>query len=440
MRFRRRKRRLFYGWYVLAASFIVLFLSGGSRFALGVMVKPMEADLGWSRGAISSAVFVNLVVYALSTFITGSLYDRYGPKWIIVGSTLCFSAGHALLATASSLWQLYLYFGVLNAAGLAGVTVTLFGSLIGNWFERRRGLAVSLAFAGTCIGQFALVPFLSDLTAVYGWRTANLWIAGVCLVVNLSLTFWIIRGNPDALGLQPYGRHDLAPSDPGPASGSASSGRAARPAPAGPRDLSLAEAMRSRSLWLFTIALFACGSADFLVNYHLVPMVTDYGLSEGVAANMLAWLGLLSLAGILVAGPLADKIGNKIPIALTFVLRLALFVMLIFSKGPAPFWIFSLGFGFTLLVAAPLTTTLIGDLYGVTHIGFITAFVNTVHTFGGGLGALMGGVVHDHTQDYDLAFLVSAGLAAVAVVCSLLIRERRHLPSGSTVEGNVSRP
>ena len=99
MRFRRRKRRLFYGWYVLAASFIVLFLSRGSRFALGVMVKPMEADLGWSRGAISSAVFVNLVVYALSTFITGSLYDRYGPKWIIVGSTLCFSAGHALLAT-----------------------------------------------------------------------------------------------------------------------------------------------------------------------------------------------------------------------------------------------------------------------------------------------------------------------------------------------------
>lgn len=407
------------------------------------MVKPMESDLGWTRGSISSAILLNLAVYALATIITGRLYDRYGPKWIIAGSSLLYATGHALMATMDSTWQLYTYFGILNAAGLAGVTVSLFGSLIGNWFERRRGLAVSLAFAGTCIGQFALLPFFSYITGVFGWRVANLWIALVCLAVNLTVTFGIIRGNPAAFGLRPYGRHHTGPEDPGHSGlpqDSAGSPRTARPASTSPRDLTLGEAMRSRSLWLFTIALLACGSADFLVNIHLIPMVTDHGLSAGTAASMLAWLGLLSLVGILVAGPIADAIGNKTPIAATFVIRLVLFVMLLFVKGEAPFWVFSLGFGLTLLVAAPLTTTLIGAMYGVTHIGFITGFVNTVHTIGGGLGVYLGGVVFDRTGGYDLAFIVSAGLAVVATICSLLIRERRHLPPGEAATSVASSP
>jgi len=445
MHLHKRKTRLFHGWYVLVASFIVLFLSGGSRAAIGVMVRPWELDLGWTREAISSAQFLNLAIYALATIITGRLYDRYGPKWIIIGSTLLFSGGHALMATMHSPGELYVYFGLLNAMGLAGVTVTLFGTLVGKWFEKWRGICVTLAFAGTCIGQFLLVPFLSDMTVTFGWRAANLWIAGACLVVNLALTFGVLRGEPLDYGLEPYGSHqeptarsdalgDGAPAGPTTLKNGAAAGAQTLPSSPAPRDLTLTEAMRSRSLWLFTIALFACGSADFLVLMHLVPMVRDHGLSESVAASMLAWLGLLSLPGILIAAPVAKRIGNKMPIAATFVLRFALFVMLLFVKNPATFWIFSLGFGLTLLVAAPLTTTLVSDLYGVRHLGFISGFVNTVHTIGGGVGAYLGGVVFQHTDDYNAAFIVSAAFAAVATVCSILVREKRHLPPGNVAE------
>jgi len=224
------------------------------------------------------------------------------------------------------------------------------------------------------------------------------------------------------LGLRPYGHHDRPTAK-----------DEAPPRPemisivSPPRDLTLAEAMRSRSLWLFTVAMLVCGSADFLVMTHLAPMVNDYGLSEATAANMLAWLGLLSLPGALVAGRAAESIGNKPPMIITFACRVALFLMVLFVKGPVPFWVFSLGFGFTLLVTAPLTWTLISTLYGVTNIGFISGFINTVHTVGGGLGAYLAGVVVDSTHNYDLAFLVSAVMAGVAMVCSLLIREKRHL-------------
>ena len=99
-----------------------------------------------------------------------------------------------------------------------------------------------------------------------------------------------------------------------------------------------------------------------------------------------------------------------------------------------PFWVFSLAFGFTLLVTAPLNTTLIADLYGVTHIGFISGFITTVHMMGGGLWAYLGGVIFDETGDYDLAFLISAALAGVALICTFFIREKRHTPPGWTAE------
>jgi MFS family permease len=417
--------RVFYGWYVLAASFVILFLSSGSRFVFGVMVKPMEDEFGWTRGAISLAVFLSLAVYALATVVTGRLYDRFGPKWVIVVSTLLFSAGYALMSTMDSLWQFLFYYGVVSAAGLGGITVPLFGTLVGHWFERRRGLAVSLAFAGACLGQFFLVPVFSEMVLDSGWRTASLWIAVLALVVNLPLAFAIVRGDPEKLGMAPYGADSTGEA-------SRTAGRSAVVtsadgfATAVPVDLTLSEAMRTRSFWLFTVVMVICGSADFLVTTHLVAMVTDYGVSPEAGANMLAWLGLLSLGGVLLAGPSADAIGNKTPIAVTFALRIILCALLFSFKGTASFWVFALGFGFTMLVTAPLTTTLLGRLYGMTHLGLLTGFITMAHTLGGGVWAYAAGLMFDRTGEYDLALLVSAGMAALALACTLLIREQRH--------------
>lgn len=421
----RHTSRIFFGWYVLAASFVILFLNSGSRVIIGVMVKPITAEFAWSRSAVSLAVFLNMVVFALSVIVTGRLYDRYGPKWVVAGSTVLFSAGFALMGTMNSLWQFLLYYGVINAAGLGGTTVAVFGSLIGNWFEKRRGLAISLAFAGYCFGQFFLVPVFSDMIEISGWRSTSLWIALICFVVNMVLTFIVLRGNPKDFGVLPYGAKEQAqPVDA--AAGSVSASSVSPSQATLDADLGLAEAMRTPSLWLFTIAMFVCGSADTLVLTHLVPLVTDYGLSSGTGASMLAWLGLLSLAGILLAGPASDAIGNKTPIAITFGLRVVLFVMLLFVKGPVSFWIFSLGFGLTLMVTAPLNATLMGALYGVKNLGFISGFINTVHMLGGGLWTYLGGVIYDSTGSYDAAFIFSAAMSAVALACTVFIREERH--------------
>jgi predicted MFS family arabinose efflux permease len=188
--------------------------------------------------------------------------------------------------------------------------------------------------------------------------------------------------------------------------------------------------MKTTSFWLFVLVMFVCGSGDFMVTTHLVPLVTDHGVSTTTGGHMLAWFGLLSLGGILVAGPASDWIGDKIPIALTFVMRVALFLLVLKYQGLVPFYVFSLAFGFTFLVTAPLTPTLAGRLYGFSHVGVISGFITTIHHFGGGLWAYVAGVIFDRTGTYDDAFVISAIMALIAIVCAIFIREVRHKPGG----------
>jgi predicted MFS family arabinose efflux permease len=184
--------------------------------------------------------------------------------------------------------------------------------------------------------------------------------------------------------------------------------------------------MRTSSFWFFLIVMCICGSGDFLVATHLIPLVTDYGVSPTTGGHMLAWYGLMSLAGILVAGPASDVVGTKVPIVLTFLLRVFIFLLILKYQNFTSFYIFALAFGFTHLITAPLTPILVGRLYGLSHVGLIAGFITTIHHLAGGFWAYMGGVIFDRTGSYRLAFILSTIMALVAFFSSMLITERRH--------------
>ncbi len=409
---------IFYGWYILAASFLLLFFQSGARFSFGIMFKPMMTELGWNRASISSVFFLNMIFFALTLSVAGRLYDRYGPRWVIFISTLLLAAGYMCTSLVRSLWQFHLFYGVLTAIGTGGASVPLIAALMSKWFEKRRGLAISLALSGACLGQFILVPVFNGIILTYNWRISYLLIGLIILGVNTILAFTVIKGDPEDLGYKPYGQADAenntAPIDTG-------------NLVTGEKDLNLRQAMKTCSFWLFLAFMFVCGGGDFLVATHLVPFVTDYGVSPTTAANMLALFGLMSLGGILIAGPASDLIGNKIPIAATFVLRLLLYAMIIKYRNPISFYIFAGGFGFTFLVTAPLTATLAGRLYGFAHVGLISGFITTIHHLGGGFWAYMGGLLFDKTGSYQLIFVFSAILVVIAMFCTMAVKEKRHI-------------
>lgn len=435
-RMSRNRSLIDYGWYVLAASFAVLFVNAGARLMIGVFEKPVIAEFGWSRGQFSAVVFVNTAMLAVSIVVTGHLYDRFGPKWVILVSSLLFSAGLLLTAVMTGLWQFFLFYGVVAGAGLGGVGAPIFGAVVSHWFERARGTAISLAMAGTSLGQFALVPLFTLYYLDQGWRSTMAWLGVLTLVVNVTLVLLVLRGDPEDLGKEPYGhagRASGAPPEVDEVTGGEGVIVVHPHLPAlEPRSLGLREAMRTSSFWLFTVAMFVCGAGDFLLTTHLVAMATDHGVPTSTAVAMLAWFGLLSLGGILLAGPASDLVGDKAPIAAAFAIRVVVFALVVRYQAPWAFWVLALGFGFTFLVTAPLTTTLMGRLYGFASIGLLSGFVTTVHHFGGGLWAFVGGAVFDATGAYTAAMVLSAVASAVALVCTLLIREVRHVaPDGA---------
>jgi predicted MFS family arabinose efflux permease len=236
-------------------------------------------------------------------------------------------------------------------------------------------------------------------------------------LVNMTLVLFVIKESADHL--EPSSAHEKKDEKKG--------GRGEVASSENLRDLSLREAMKTYSFWLFLIAMFVCGSGDFLVTTHLIPFVTDHGIHPTKAGNMLALFGLMSLFGVLIAGPASDLIGNKIPMAITFLLRFGAFLLILTYENPTSFYLFSIIFGFTYIVTGPITTTLLGRLYGFSHIGLLSGFVTTVHHLGGGFWAYVGGLIFDQTGSYRLAFICSAIMAFIAFLCCILIREKRHI-------------
>jgi len=407
----------FYGWYILASSFLILFFTTGARFTIGVVFKPLMAEFGWDRGLISLAFFLNMTIYAFSLIIIGRAYDRHGPKWVIMISAVFLSVGFMSLSLVETSWQFFIFYGILAALGMGGTTVPLFAALMSKWFERGRGLAVSMGLAGSCMGQFILVPAFTVLVLRYGWRISYFYIGLVMLVVIMTLALVVIKGDPHDLGLEPWGHKNGV---------NVRKDKDRKVTDISSRDLGLTDAMKTYSFWLFVTVMFVCGSGDFLVTTHLIPMVTDYNIPATTAGNMLAWLGLMSLPGILIAGPLSDMIGNKIPIILTFLMRFALFMLILKFQGLASFYVFACAFGFTLLITAPLNALLVGKLYGFSHVGLLSGFITTIHHLGGGFWAYLGGEIFDRTGSYELAFILSAIMALVAVLCTVLIKEKRY--------------
>ena len=409
--------KIFYGWYILAASFVILFFTTGARLTFGVVFKPLMTDFGWDRGLVSLGFFFNMAIFAFFLVVVGRAYDRYGPKWVIIISTVFLSAGFMGLAIIDTFWQFLIFYDVLAAIGMGGTSVPLFAALMSKWFEKGRGLAISLGLAGSCLGQFVLVPAFTDLVHRYGWRLSYLNLGLALLVVSVALSSLVIKGDPEDLGLTPWG-HISPESSPEQWDDNADFGS---------RDLGLMDAMKTHSFWFFVTFMFICGSGDFLVTTHLIPVVTDYGISSTVAGNMLAWFGLMSLAGILIAGPASDVIGTKIPIFLTFLMRFFLFILILKYQNLISFYLFACAFGFTFLITAPLSSVLVGRLYGLSHVGLISGFITTIHHLGGGFWAYMAGEIFDRTGSYRLAFIMSAIIALMASLCTLFIKERRHL-------------
>ncbi|MDE0032136.1 MAG: MFS transporter [Deltaproteobacteria bacterium] len=397
----------FYGWIILLGGFLILVVDGGVRFSFGVLVKPLAGEFGWNRGAITFAYTLNMLVFGFSQMMAGRLLDRYGPRRLFSISALGASAGLFLTSRTDSIPELYLYYGVITAIGVSGITIGVVSSTVSRWFRSLRGLIGGIAVTGTAFGHFVVIPALAYSLERFGWRGSWAALGILVSVVVVPVALALMKKEPAEIGLSPYeiGGSDVP---------------AWRRAPA--PDYSPREAFLSRSFLFVAVSYGLCGFQDFFFVTQFVPFATDTGLTNQHASNIQGLSGLLALVGVLAFPAVTEKAGHGLPLSFMFVLRVVCYGLLVSSSAEPAIFAAALLMGFTLMATAPLAAAMTGDYFGVRNIGLITGAILWVHHTGGALGALLGGMVHDATGSYAGMFLACLVMSFMGATACLGIR------------------
>jgi predicted MFS family arabinose efflux permease len=385
---------------ILAAAFLVLFINGGARHAIGLTLKPMVEDMGWVRGDLGFAVAIFQVCTAFAMFLSGRAIDALSPRSVLCGGLFLCCLATLAMAWVTQPWHVLVLFGVFYAIGNGVSGVVPVAVMVSRAYPAGAGAASGIGISGMSVGQFFMIGALSYALATLGWREVFLWAGGAHFVL-LPLLFWAIPGG-DKSG--PAARANL----PG---------------------LTMKEATRTRRFWILTVVYAICGFDDFFVTTHVVAFALDSGLKPAIAGNLLAIMGVTGLIGVLAAGYWGDRSGPAPATIAAFAARTAVFALVYVDQSPLSVTIFALVFGLTFLMTAPLTVLFVRDAFGVAHLGAIAGLVTMVHHIFGGIGAWLGAAVFDHTGHYDGAFAVACVGSLVALVFTIMLPPKRFSPA-----------
>jgi MFS family permease len=407
--------RVYYGWIMLFAIVLMTFASSGSRFSFGVFVQPMSEAFGWDRAQLALAASLNLLVAGLLRPVVGLLADRVGSKLVAMSGVAIAATSLILTSFAQELWQFYLAYGILLAAGYACASPVTVTTLVGHWFIRRRSLAMSVGSTGTSLGELVTVP-LAMLAVLYtGWDTAFRIIAGFMILIVLPVGFLLLHNRPSDRGLKPYGYDE----------GDELRRRGAAPG------VSLREAVRSGDFWRLGFGFFVCGFTMSFASTHFIPFAMDMGFEPMVAANALGLVGGCSIVGGLTTGYVADHWSRKNVLAGVYLLRGLAFAVLMEAHDLPMLYLGSFLLGISWTSTSPLTSAITADRCGLRHLGTIFGTMYTIMPIGSAVGAYLGGYFYEMAHGYHVSLVASALSGLIAAIVVYTVRE----PGGAAASG-----
>jgi MFS family permease len=351
--------------------------------AYGVFLPVLSEALGWSRGAISTALSINLLVGGLAGFGIGALADRYGPRVMLVVTVVLAGGAFALVSMVGVLWQLYLFVGVLGGVGTSSFYL-LSATTIARWFRERRGLALSLVLVGFNLGYVSAGPLAAWLIAEFGWRTAYAALGGGAGLIALL----------GAVSVRMPHRTETVAAD----------RRAHASVPDG---LSLGQALLDPRQWCLNVSWLLQGGLVFMVTVHIVPFARDQGLSLAGASLALTTYGAGAFAGRLVGGVASDRLGTLATIRAGFIAMTLATVVLVWVPSRVAMLASMAAFGAGFAAADTMVAKVIPDVFGLRAIGAIMGVLNFGWRLGAALGPAAAGFLFDRTGSYTVAFGVA---------------------------------
>jgi MFS family permease len=406
-----RRARLHPAWVAAGVAFVALLCAAGFRAAPGVLMVPLQEEFGWSRGLVSLAVGVNLVLFGLTAPFAAALMERFGVRAVTSVALGLIAAGSGLSIEVTASWQLVLLWGVLIGLGTGSMALVFASVVATRWFVRRRGLVMGILTAASATGQLVFLPVLAWMAERSGWRQASL-VVSLAAVAVIPLVLLCLRDRPSDLGVTPYGAPEGSPVDsPGPPSAGA-----ARVALA-----TLAMAARSRTFWALAGAFAICGaSTNGLIGTHFIPSAHDHGMPETTAAGLLAVVGVFDIVGTVASGWLTDKVNPRLLLVVYYSLRGAGLLMLpgLLSDSLHPSIVaFVVVYGLDWVATVPPTAALCREVFGEAG-SVVFGWVFAAHQIGAAVVSVGAGVIRDLTGQYTMAWVGAACLCLVAAFAS----------------------
>ncbi|MFI6594715.1 MFS transporter [Nonomuraea sp. NPDC050536] len=426
-----RPPRLHRAWFVAAVAFVAILGAAGFRATPGVLITPLQEEFGWSKGTISAAVSINLVLYGLTAPFAAALMDRFGMRRMVSLALLLVAAGSGLTVLMTASWQLWLCWGVLVGLGTGSMALVFVATVTDRWFVRHRGLVTGVLTAAGATGQLIFLPVLAQLAAGPGWRAASLTVTGGALIV-VPLVWWLMRDRPEDVGTTALGAEpaisDVSEDAGRTAAVSAGRVEAARVNAAVRAVGVLRSAAGTRAFWYLVGGFAICGaSTNGLVGTHFIPAAHDHGMAEPVAAGLLAVIGVFDIVGTVASGWLSDRVDPKVLLGVYYGLRgLSLMILpSLFAESAHPsMLVFIVFYGLDWVATVPPTVALCRRIFG-SDGSVVFGWVFASHQIGAAFAAVGAGLTRDHLGAYDLAWFVSGGLCILASGMSLAIGHAR---------------
>lgn len=404
--------RIYYGWWVVAAASSISFANAATAISiLTVFVVPMSQEFGWNRTEVAGATSLGAVLGAGLAPFTGRAVDRFGARVTLVAGGLIVVAGCFYLATAQALVGFYVAFTTIRIAdqGLIQVSASV---TAGKWFARYRGRATGVVMLGNAGGVIVMAPLVQVVISAWDWRAAWIMLAGVMLVVGTLPALLLVRRQPEDLGLQVDGASGGAVAE-GPDTYGVESGA------------TLSVIFRTPSFWLILVSLFLVATATSGIGLHLVPHLTQQGLSAGAAV---AAISVMSISGALAAlgcGLLAERASPKLLLVMGYLLAAASMWVLMGADDLPETYLFAVMQGIVGAGINTLAPILWAHYYGRGSLGGIFGVSRAAQVVGFAAGPLAAAVVYDRTGSYQGAFLALAAVALLATVLLAVARRPR---------------
>ncbi|MDO8533000.1 MAG: MFS transporter [Dehalococcoidia bacterium] len=407
--------RIFYGWWVLAASVVITAFGTGPLFyGFGIFFPSIQQEFGWSRTLIGGAYSAATISGGLVTIVVGFLIEKLGPRKLMLVGISAAAVGYMALSLVQSLWMFYAVYIVLIAVGIYGGVQSPTEVVTAYWFVRRRAMAQGMLSSAIAVGGMTISPLLAMAILAYGWRNAALAV-GVVIAVCCIPAALLVRDRPQQMGLSPDGV-------PAPGDGQA----AATPASVRATDMTVRQALRTPQFWLLSVALALKFIGSGAVFVHLIPYLVDRGFDRQTAANLLGLLALVSIFGRVLFGYLGDRVSKRILLTVTMCLECLGVILLMgattLSQVILAVVVFAQGMG-----TLPLIPAIRAEYFGLGKFAALSGIMWGISTMGLVAGPVVAGLSFDITGSYTSAFALFIGAYVVAILISALTPPPRRV-------------